>query len=263
MTQDRSPVIPTDTSHTRALVRLEPIEGQVVAQYDQASEPLLPPSARFIPAPFEGYVVNHAALLRATSKGEKRWMFTNRQRGEGYWYLSADDVKRRLNDAYGPGVWSFYTTEAHRHSARRILRDDDGKDVESFVVTVEGWLRAPFILEPGLKGVGQGVFFPSSRRATAANTIATAESEALKSAAKHLGIGLDLKDDPGAAKLEADRKTLENMVKALQKQGHEVGKLVMQEAPEAWNKKDGVLYHMLDAVQIEGLREKLMKMAGA
>lgn len=251
----------------RSLVRLEAIEGvQTAAYLPETLLPLTPPSAVYIPAPYEGYEVNKQALVRASGKGEKSWLYTNRAKAEGYWYVSVDVVKKRLNEAYGPGIWSFFTTEAHRRSARRLQLDDSGKETESIVVTVEGWLRAPYILEPGIKGVGQGTFFPNSRRATAANTIATAESEALKSAAKFLGIGLDLKEDPAIAKTEAARKTLENIIKAMVKQPgveDQVNKLVAKLAPEAFSKKEGIMYYMLDAEQVETVSEAVMKLAGA
>ena len=137
---------------TRALVRSQvvPIEGRV--DREGMFLPALPPEARFIPAPFEGYEVKTDFLTNPTTKAEKRWLWTSRERNEGYWYIGVDDVKKRLNKAYGNGGWSFWTTEGHRH----LNEKKTAKNELYIEVTVEGWLRAPFILEPGIKGVGVG-----------------------------------------------------------------------------------------------------------
>lgn len=137
------------------------------------------PSVYINPIPIpDGWVVKHEALSRRTPK-EKIFLHP-----KGFPFIQISYVIERLNDAYGPGHWTFKKTA--------VILGEPG-DKGQLEVTVEGLLFGPDLIAP-IYGIGGAFFYPKNSGATKSATTAAAESIALKNAAKKLGIGSDVND---------------------------------------------------------------------
>lgn len=137
-----------------------------------------------------------------------------RYREDGqFYYVDIEYCMERLNNAFGPGNWSFVPMRVSEADGQTEKGDPK---VE---ITVEGRLYAAGIISTGIVGVGAGMYFASSPRATYANAYATAISEATKNAARKMGIGLDIKDRD-AQKLEQAQETLGKVVETMAVNGH-------------------------------------------
>lgn len=137
------------------------------------------------------YFVDRKALSKPTPKSKRKIHF------KGYPYIEIDYVKQRLNEYADFGRWTFTITkrELGREWTQLVGREKTPKKYIEAIVG--GWLLAPDIIPTYGEGSApwaqddQGD--PRFSMATAWNS---AESAALKSAAKKLGIGADIREDP-------------------------------------------------------------------
>lgn len=158
------------------------------------------------------YEVDWSALSKATPRGQRKL------HPKGFYYVTVDYCKQRLNEAFGNGRWVFRVTG---HAMGRTYTMEVGKDrkKKTYIETiVEGFLSAPGLAGP-VYGVGSAPWAqddqgdPRYSLATARNS---AESNALKNAARKLGIGSDIKEDEeGSKELIAARKSAATMFASL------------------------------------------------
>ena len=175
------------------------------------------------------YFVNRKALSKPTPESQRKIHFKN------YRYVEIDYVKRRLNEYADNGRWTFLIT---KREFGRTYTAKTAKGVEkTYIETmVGGWLLAPGILPTYGEGSApwaqddQGD--PRFSQSTAYNS---AESMAIKSAAKKLGIGADIREDEaGDPVLAGQRATCVSMFNKLAEKGKDKAlAIVKKRAPNA------------------------------
>lgn len=198
------------------------------------------------------YFVKRDALSRKTPRTQKKI------HAKGFPYVEIDFVRNRLNEAFDHGRWTFLITK--REQGRQYTTS--GRSNKTYVeVMVGGWLLAPGILPTYGEGSApwaqddQGD--PRFMLSTAWNS---AESIALKSAAKKLGIGADVKEDEaGDPVLEGQRKSCVKMFEDLVKNDKEEKaiKAVKKHAPMALTSDNKLNVEAISEDVVDDLLEAL------
>jgi hypothetical protein len=181
------------------------------------------PAMMFSPIPIpqdwkdEGYQVNWQALRAKTPKHEKKY------HPKGFAYVSVDYCKRRLNDAFGNGRWNFIPNPPKLGRIyTQLTRKGESKTYQE--VMISGWLVAPGLAGPVL-GIGSAPWAlsesdsgdPRFQFSTATNS---AISNALKNAARKLGIASDVgEDETVEAEMHAQKETCVTLFEQLVKLG--------------------------------------------
>ncbi len=182
------------------------------------------------------YFVNRKELTKKTPPSQRKTHY------KGFKYVEADYVKARLSAYAGNGCWTFTITK--RELGREYTQQTKNGPKKYIEAMVGGWLLAPECLPTYGEGSApwaqddQGD--PRFSLSTAWNS---AESGAIKSAAKKWGIGADVREDPeGNTELKGFQTTCVsffNMAVADDKTKAKAIALVKKYAPHAL--KDEVL----------------------
>lgn len=164
------------------------------------------------------YRVKWEILDRPTPKTQKKL------HPKGFAYISVDYYKQRLNECFGKGRWTFDETGFFVTPDPYKQVTQAGKAKAYKEVIVEGYIMAPGLAGP-IYGVGSAPWAQDDQQdprfmlATARNSAA---SNALKNAAKKLGIGTDVKEDEDAnryvlAQAQAAKMFFDQLVEAAKK----------------------------------------------
>lgn len=196
-----------------------------------------------------GEAINEAILSAPTPDSQKKWLDLGGSKG--YFYVRGEYVIEVLNKAYGHKWW-------HEVEKSWTTPPDEAGHVE---VMVSVRLFVPGGPSRGYPGLGSDEF-PKSKVDNLANTYLSAETRALKRAARYLGIGLDVNDNPSeGASVQAAQDTIMALVKNLVQQGKvdEVTKVFLAEAEQAINQLTGeVTPHLLTEHQITPVKKGLL-----
>ena len=199
-----------------------------------------------------GKAVVPDALTRPTPPTKRRWLDLGG--GKGYWYVEGTFVIERLNEAYNlPGEHNWWTTVAHQE----VSAPDDDNRVE---VLVAIRLFVPGGPVAGILGIGSDKYYPKAKADSLVNTLLAAETRALKRAARYLGIGLDVNENPNeGAQLDALRETVNGLAANLVEKGklEEVRETFNTLAPQAIV-NDELLTHLITEDQVEPLKKALV-----
>lgn len=212
--------------------------------------------ANYQPPELEGQMylpggpLKEEALSRATPDTQKK--FLDLGGGKGYNYVEGKYAIDILNEAYGRGKWW--------HEVERTFMGppNDKGEVE---VTVALRLFVPGGPVRGIQGLGSDKYRPSNAVDNYANTFLSAETRALKRAARYLGIGLDVNDNPNeGAAIEASQETIMGLVKILIDRGDadRVKEIFAEHAEQVIDSTTGSIRHrLITEGQITPLRKAL------
>ena len=171
-----------------------------------------------------GQATRPELLSLPTPDSEKKWL--DMGNGRGYWYVRGEYVIRMLNEAYDR-QWSHEVHQVYKAPA-------DEKGQIEIIVGLK--LYVPGGPAEGYPGLGSDKYRPQNPVDSEANTYLSAETRALKRAARWLGIGLDVNDDPNAgAAIESAQKTIMALAQSLidQERWPEVKAAFLDIAPQA------------------------------
>lgn len=187
-----------------------------------------------------------------------------------YYYVTREFVEKRLDDGFGPGQWEFIIIPPPMVREYNYQKKDKaGKLTDEWVevveVAVEGVLRARGLSVNGVHGIGSGKYYPKNEQGSIANALASAETTALKNAAKRLGIARDVadKDESDEIEVAAVKETIRTLVIGLIGDGKDekVEALFLKVAPKAWNSQKKEVYPgLLGESQLEKLQKALLEM---
>ena len=184
----------------------------------------------------EGKPRSEGSLAKHTPSTQKRWLELGGNKG--FFYVKIGYVTERLIEAFGP-EWFFDIERTWS------ANPDEKGQVE---VIIEGRLYAPGLPVWGIRGIGGAKYMPQNAKAMYSTAIASAESVALKNAAKKLGIGIDVNEDPNeGAILEAKQQTIGTIAATLAQRGHgeAVAEILIRLAPQCYNSATGEIDHFL------------------
>lgn len=176
------------------------------------------------------YFVNRKALSKPTPKGQIKI------HAKGYNYVTIDYIKKRLNEAFDYGRWTFAVTKREHGRTWTAIVGKDKTPKTYTEAMVGGWILAPGILPTYGEGSApwaqddQGD--PRFSESTAWNS---AESAALKSAAKKLGIGADIRENEDDQVLANLRITAASMFGVIddEKKKADLVKKIVKAAPRS------------------------------
>ena len=191
------------------------------------------------------------ALAKPTPSTQKRWLDLGG--GKGFYYVKIGYVTERLIEAFGP-EW-FFDIE------KQWTAPPDEKGAQE--VIIEGRLYAPGLPVWGIRGIGGSKYLPSNAKAMYSTAIASAESIALKNAAKKLGIGIDVNEDPNeGAVVEAKQQSIATIAHTLQQRGkgERVAEIMVNGAPQCFNPDTGEIDpYLIGEDQIDDITKALLR----
>lgn len=203
------------------------------------------------------YFVKRGALSRKTPKGQIKIHV------KGYNYVTIDFIKSRLNEYADNGRWTFLISK--REHGRRWTQATKGGAKEYIESMVGGWLLAPGLLPTYGEGSApwaqddQGD--PRFSESTAWNS---AESAAIKSAAKKLGIGADIKENEDDKVLEGMRSSCASMYELLSdEQKKSISAKMKKNAPLAYKGVESFDASRLDEDNVEDVMAIIAEGMGA
>ena len=161
-----------------------------------------------------------------TKKTPKEWILTHPQ---GYQYVSIEYVLMKLNKGAGPQNWVWVTDRAGWATGEEEVGPKGEREY-----LVDGHLMIAGAIPR--YGIGGHVYRPASKMGFAA-VKASAETEALKNAARKIGIGADVRtgDDVGKA-VAGQQNTIKTLFTQLVKKdlGDKATKAITDIAPAAF-----------------------------
>lgn len=168
-------------------------------------------------------------------------------------HVKINYVYKRLTEALG--VWFFETNNIS------YMPPDEKGQVE---VMVFGVLKAAGLPVGGVPGIGSDKFMPQNVNATVGNTIKTARADAVKDAARFLGLGLNVRDDPKLnALIERRQNTIKTIADDLTNngKGEEVISAITELAPQALSEDGTFLANLLTEEQLDKVQKGLLSVA--
>ena len=122
-------------------------------------------------------------------------------------------MKKRLTEYAGNGFWSFVTTEKRKGRSYTQIVGKDKVVKEYQEVIIGGWLLMPGILPVYAEGTApMALSDVNDPRFSEVIAFRSAESNAIKSAGKHLGIGADVREEEGGdAAIKAQQTSCKSM----------------------------------------------------
>lgn len=211
----------------------------------EAHLPAITGEANYLP----GEPVDVSVLSQPTPPTQRKYLAISESKG--FYYVDGSYVIEMLNKAYGPGRWWSEITSVDAQEA------DTGGEVE---IVVSLRLFIPGGPVRGLSGLGSDKYRPGNKMDSKANTILSAETRALKRAARWVGIGLDVSDnEKEGAVLEAQQNTISALAKSLVEKGktEAVVAIFMDKAPQAVT-GDEVKPGLLTEFQLDPIKKALM-----
>ena len=168
-------------------------------------------------------------------------------------YLKINYVYKRLTEALG--LWHFDIQET------LTMPPDEKGDVE---LVLFGVLKAGGLPLGGVPGIGADKYRPSSNAAMVANAIKTARADAIKDAARFLGLGLNVRDDPKLGSL-IERK--QNTIKAIlddltaNGKGEAALKAILDLSSQSINAEGQFLPNLVSEEQLDKVQKALIALA--
>ena len=198
-----------------------------------------------------GGPIDPSILTSPTPAHQKKWLDLGN--GKGYPYIDGAYCVDCLNKAYGAGAWWFEHT---------MLREEEPDEQGNIEVVVALKLFVPGGPIRGISGMGSDKYSPRNKVDNLANTILSAETRALKRAARYLGIGLDVNDNPNeGAAIQAQQETIATLVGVVLGRGKKdaVLNIFSTTAPQAVDITSGeVKPGLLTEHQLEPIKKALM-----
>jgi hypothetical protein len=159
------------------------------------------------------YFVEPKALSKATPKSQRKIHF------KGFTYIEASYSIKRLDEYADHGRWTFFRTKQLLGKTWTQLVGKDKKPKDYQEAIVGGWLLVPGLLPVYAEATGRrAVDDEADPMFILTTAYASAESQAIKRAAKRYGIGADLHEEEGeGSEIKAMQDTCDNLFKQLEK----------------------------------------------
>ncbi len=197
-----------------------------------------------------GGPIKPEVLSRPTPPTQRKYLAITETKG--YYYIEGSYCIECLNEAYGPGSWW------HEITSTQMQEPMENGEVE---VVVSLRLFVPGGPVRGIQGLGSDKYRPNNKADSLANTVLSAETRALKRAARFLGIGLDVNENPNeGAAIEAQQKTIEALAKTMidKGQGDRVVELFRQHATQAVGDDGELRTGLLTEHQLDPLKKAIL-----